>query len=358
MAPLGLVMAVLMGLAPLVGWKGSSDLPKELRWSALTAAALLVLGLLFGMRDLLLLLFLAAVGLAVGTNVQAFMRSYDRGGIVRAGGYAAHLGVTFMLIAILAQSGGVPTKVDLGLRSPEPVRDMTMTFQGWRPAEGPNGKQAVVVDVEKDGRTFRTYPRIYQVFGNGQWMTRTEPFIHRGVLADLYIAPAQYEPRSIADAGGAEVSLTRGDTASGLGYRFTFDRFEFDPDHMATGENTAWVVLTVERDGRTETVRPALKVTQEGVSSDRVELSPLPDGTQHVVMIGEIDVDSGRVDLLVFDASQHAVDPMNLGGVLTLEVSTKPLMNFLWIGVLMFVLGGLASAWKRTTDLLPRGPRD
>ena len=100
---------------------------------------------------------------------------------------------------------------------------------------------AVVVDVERGGRSFRTHPKIYQIFGGGDWMTRTEPYIHRTIFGDLYIAPAQYEP--------------------------------------------------------------------------------------------------------------HATAPEALGGVLTLEVSTRPLMGFLWLGVLIVVRGGGTATWRRTREL-------
>jgi cytochrome c-type biogenesis protein CcmF len=225
----------------------------------------------------------------------------------------------------------------------------TMTFQGWQvPPPGSQQKQAAVVDVDLSGRTIRTYPRLYSVFGNGQWMTRTEPYIHRSPHQDLYIAPAQYEERTIADVGGAELELSRGESGTALGYTLTFEGFESSTEHMSdSGENTAFAVITASRDGRSQTVRPALTISAEGARANRAELDGLADGVRHVIMIDGINVDNGLVKLLLFDPDEYTADPAALGGILTLEVSTKPLMSLLWIGILIVVVGGFLSAWRR-----------
>jgi cytochrome c biogenesis factor len=171
--------------------------------------------------------------------------------MARAGGYVAHLGATLIFISILAQSGSEQVKVEMDLGRPIEVMGMTMVFQGWTVPANPadSEKQAVVVDVIRNGRTIRTYPRMYQVFANGQWMTRTEPYIHRSAGGDLYLAPAQYVPRTDA----------------------------------------------------------------------------------------------------------HISDPNAPGGTLTLEVSTKPLMSLLWMGILITVFGGLTATWRRYREFRESG---
>jgi cytochrome c-type biogenesis protein CcmF len=347
--PLGLAIAFLMGLAPLVGWKGSRELPRGLAISAGAAVLTTLFGALLGMRRPFELLFLASVGLALGTNVLAFIRAYGRGGLARAGGYMAHLGATLIFLSLLAQTASEQVKVDLELKKPVSVMGFTMTFQGWQvPPPGSQQKQAAVVDVDLSGRTIRTYPRLYSVFGNGQWMTRTEPYIHRSPHQDLYIAPAQYEERTIADVGGAELELSRGESGTALGYTLTFEGFESSTEHMSdSGENTAFAVITASRDGRSQTVRPALTISAEGARANRAELDGLADGVRHVIMIDGINVDNGLVKLLLFDPDEYTADPAALGGILTLEVSTKPLMSLLWIGILIVVVGGFLSAWRR-----------
>jgi hypothetical protein len=179
-------------------------------------------------------------------------------------------------------------------------------------------------------------------------MTRSEPYIVRRLSHDLYIAPAEFRPTTLEETGGLRLQIGRGETVSTGEYELTFHRFEFDADHtMGMGENIAWMVLQARRGDQEQRVRAGLAVSDDGLTPLPATLDELDPHSRPVVVVDHINVDSGQVTLVFFESQDRAVDPTRLGGTLTVEVSTKPLMAMLWVGILIVVAGGLISAGHR-----------
>ncbi len=355
--PLGILIALGIGLSVLLRWKGSGTVSRN---ALITAAVLGVLGMglawLGGIRDLLFLLFGGGGLFALTANLIIFERSLSQGGWRVAGGYLAHIGVALMLVAIVAATTSRNQKVDLPFRTPVTAMGYQLTFTGTQPE--PEGKQSWLIELIPEGggakRILR--PLLYQMWGSGQMMTRAEPYILRRPRGDLYVAPAQYVPASDALAGmGEAFSLAKGESRTLDGTTLTFENYDMG-GHGADGSGMAapggvGARIRVRWEGGEELVIPRLNPGGDG----HEEMLPLPDGSGAMLRLQGINADAGSVSLLV-TGQDAAIDGRAVGGLLTVELSEKPLMNFLWAGVILALLGGAVSVWRRSQLL--RKPSD
>ena len=342
--PLGILLALVTGIGVLLRWKGG----REVAVAALVAAgAAGVIGIAaaacMGTAGILNLIFAGSAVFALVANLILFERALSGGGLKRAGGYLSHIGVALMLIAVVAATTGRKEQADLVYRSPTPVLDYELTFTGWITL--PEGKQATTVQLSRPGSggALVLRPRLYRQYGSGQMMVRAEPHISRGLTRDLYLAPVQYLPPGEAmDAAGETFTLTRGESRTFDEITFTFE--DYDRGGHGAGEMTAGSIgarVILETPYGSETLIP--RMTMGGGAPAPVQL-PAEIGGQ--LSLRRIDADNGRVELL-YATRDAPADGRSEGGILTVELSEKPLMSILWTGVVLVLLGGLIAAVRR-----------
>jgi len=96
--------------------------------------------------------------------------------------------------------------------------------------------------------------------------------------------------------------------------------------------------VQVEREGKSEVVHPVVVVNGGG----RTELpATLSDGG--TVSMSEIQADRRRVTLAV-----HTPDMPAAPEALAVHISTKPMINLVWIGVSITLLGSLLAIRRRS----------
>jgi cytochrome c-type biogenesis protein CcmF len=346
--PLGVLLALGIGLSVLLRWKGSANVGRTAIFSAAAAGLIgMVLAHLAGIRDPLFVLFAGGGVFALVANLVVFERSLTQGGWRVAGGYLAHIGVALMLVAIVAATTSRQQKVDLPFRTPVAAMGYTLTFLQTEPE--PEGKQAWLIEIARVGggakRILR--PRLYQMWGSGQMMTRAEPYILRRPGGDLYVAPAEYVPPERALSGlGRILTLAKGESGEVDGTTLTFENYEMGAHGSGGSGMTAaggvGARVRVRWTGGEETVVPRLVPGGDGHAGTL----PLPGSSDRLLRLQGINADAGTVTLLVTDAAT-ALDGRAVGGLLTVEISEKPLMSLLWIGVLLALLGGAISIGRR-----------
>ncbi len=160
-----------------------------------------------------------------------------------------------------------------------------------------------------------------------------KPFIKKYLLYDLYLSPQSQQ--TVGD--GDKMILAKGeqDSISDLGVKFLgFDMSSHDEGQgMSVG-----AILEVTRDSVTQKVTPYMSFTETGKKSVEAKL---PDGDGSVIL-RDIQADAGMVSL------QFAgVKGMDVVDLLVLEVSTKPLINLVWLGIIMICVGTLISFVRR-----------
>jgi cytochrome c-type biogenesis protein CcmF len=323
-APLGLLVAILVALGPLVRWR--QEAPSGMGRKALPAAiAGLVaagLALLLGMRDPLDALLVFGAFFALTANLQVTLKAARRG-LPYAAGYVSHLGFALMLVGVIAYSTfGKDKQIALPQGQAVEVLGYQLRYDGKRPQ--PDGKDRVAVLVTKDGRSFEAEPVIYYSAFN-QGMMRN-PHVERGVTQDLYIAPIELQAG--ADALPSVV-LGKGQAGEAGGLALQFEEFEREGVMGDPNGFTIRARVKVGEGAAAAIVRPAVKVTPYGL--ERVP-ADLPDGG--ALTLADVDPGSGTARFALRAAGAVAASE-----VLAVEVSTKPLIGLVWIGMGL-LLGG------------------
>jgi cytochrome c-type biogenesis protein CcmF len=341
--PLALVILLLLILGPLLGWRDTNvrHLMRALRWPGLAAILVTVASILIlGVRDPMDLGYIGLGVFALGTNLVMVIRTL-KSGVLRIGGYLAHMGLAVLLIGVVGSIAYATPDERLVLEQGETqgMFGYNMTFNGWK--QTPDGKGVLDVSVTRGGQTFAAQPQLW--FNQRMGATMATPAIWGKPLQDLYVTPAEYLP---AENPNAPV-LGRGDTFNAGPYELRFIGFDVDRDRMQSGEAfEVGAQLQVRYEGQDATVTPKVEVQPNATELVDVPVE-LPGG--HVIHLQNIDVNRQMVAL--------QIDGLNLPvtkAKAVLTVSVKPLVNLVWAGVIIGVLGGAIAAIRRALELNAR----
>jgi cytochrome c-type biogenesis protein CcmF len=333
---LGVLLSALTGLAPLVRWR--HDRAERVMRSAVTPAALAFLGLtvgvLLGVRQPMALILLGTAGFAFAANLVITARALRRGPAFAAG-YVSHLGVAIFLVGVLGLSQfGRELPVELPLGQPKSAFGFEFTYRGLEAA--PHGRSRAVIAVRGEGREFRARPPLYySEFNRG--MMRA-PHVERFWDRDLYISPVEILQ---ADRGLPGITLSRGESGHVGDALVTFQSVSME---RTEGQVRVTADVLVERDGKTEQVRPAL-VVDLGESKRTSVPAPLAGGGSVDLTDVQADLQAGqrRITLAVRTPGMPAAPE-----ALAVQISTKPLINLVWIGVCLTLVGSLLAIRRRS----------
>ncbi len=202
--PLMAPVLFLMGIGPLVRWRGDSlpDVASRLKWALAVAVAtgFLLPFTLDGFNPWATLGFFLAIWIALSVLVSfrerlKFSQGANRFSRLAAlplgfwGMQMAHFGMAIGIAGITVVANYESEKtVRMEVGSFTEMAGYTFTFRGHTEHDGPNYRAARgVVEVSKDGRTLYTlHPekRIYNASG----MPMTEAALHPSIWRDLYVS--------------------------------------------------------------------------------------------------------------------------------------------------------------------------
>jgi len=190
------------------------------------------------------------------------------------------------------------------------------------------------------------YPKIFVNDRTRQLMVN--PAISSGLFSDLYLSPLEYDPGS-AGGRGAQLALAKGgeERVGDAVVRF----LDFDLGdrgaalaRMASGEMVTIVArLEVTRDGRTESVAPEYRFSQGG--SAEAPPVTLPGGGR--VAVSRLNAAAGEVELVFDGLGAAALAPARL----SLDVTKKPLVQLVWWGIYVVMMGGILATVGRVRQL-------
>jgi cytochrome c-type biogenesis protein CcmF len=333
--PLAVAMGLLIGLAPLMRWRKQE--PDALLKAALPSIAVAVVlalaAIAGGVREPVPALVLFAAAFALAANTVVTVRGF-RAGWKHGTAFLAHLGVAVMLIGIIASSGyGRAVQVQLPQGQERSALGYRLTFQGVH--HDPGGQDRVMIAVDADRRKFSALPALYWSEFNQGYMKK--PHIERFATHDVYISPLD-----LVGGGGEEslLWLERGETKQVGQAKYTFVDFD---NQMGDIVRVA-ARLRVEIGGRTVPARPVVEVNTKAGSTNSIP-DYLPGGGS--IQIGRVDPATGRVGLEV----PGLAAPERGGEILAVEVSTKPLINLVWLGSVIMLVSVFLSAIRRLLDL-------
>lgn len=363
--PIAILVALLLSVVPFLTWKGDppARLLRNLLPSLAVAGAVTVVAAIVAVRDPFHLLYVLLATLALATNVHKTFLKARTQGLRSAGGYLAHVGVAIMFLGFLTSSAyDHSRKVTLPLDQPQEVSGRTLTFVGFLEKTSPRDKDTMVVEVrEPDGTVFHSYPKLFRNERSGQIMAQPHvkalplPVLS---LRDYYVSPLQYDPGESARAGGM-VELAQGESADLGGYQVRFTGFDLGGGNalaqMMEGTGTVNLGVQVELTGPGGSARQLVPVYRIDQAQGTVETPPasVPGGGR--VQVAGINATQGTVQLSVQGLpGMQATEGKSPS--LSVDVTEKPLIELVWIGLWVVLAGGALAIAHRLKQALQGEP--
>jgi cytochrome c-type biogenesis protein CcmF len=335
-APLAVALGLLLGIAPLMRWREQdraglirAALPPAL--AALVATAIAVFA---GVRQPMPAAVVFGASWALASNFIVTVRGF-RAGWKHGVAYLGHMGVAVMLIGIVASSGyGTAVQVQLPQGQERSALGYRLRFEGIKRRN--DGKDRVMIAVDAPERRFEAAPTLYWSEFNQGYMKK--PHIERFLTHDIYISPLEMVGQDHAAENA--LWLSKGETRQVGQVKYTFVDF----DRQMGDVVRVAARLRVEIGGRTVPARPVLEVNMQNGTRNSIP-DYLPGGGS--VQIAAVDPNTGRVAIEVPGMGGGATT----GDVLAVEVSTKPLINLVWVGAILMLGSALGSVVRRALDL-------
>jgi cytochrome c-type biogenesis protein CcmF len=338
--PIALLIAFLLAFVPYLTWKGENSAQQILRRLAVPGIFALVVAVgavVWAVRQPFHLLFIFFAALALATNVHKTFLKYRSGGLRGAGGYLAHVGVGVILLGIVASSAyDESTKVTLEMGVPRQVGDATLTFTRMVPRQGFQ-KEGMEIAVQRGGKQFTVTPRMFMNDRTRQLMVN--PDIKTTPLMDFYVSPIEFDP------GQSSLQLAKGDSGQIGDVTVRFVSFDLQAEGNAMAQMAA---------GKPVVIGAAVEITRGGKTAQLKPLYQLNPATGEVSSAPAELPGGGQISVSGIDASNGAVR-LDVAGVatparLSVDVTHKPLIQLVWGGLYIVLIGGLMSTVNRVRE--------
>lgn len=388
--PLIIMMAVAMAATPYFAWKGGNEtevgkrLLKPYIVALVLTMGLTITGFLLGIRKPLMILLFACAIFTVTANIALILpRLRTKPARKTVGGFVAHAGAGFTLagIACLIAFSTSSTEVELVRDMPKQVMGYTFTYKGQTSQPYDRDKNALRIEVRHGKYVWEANPRYYvapwanedTVFANppailpsiynvhsGYDLMRLLPWNNPFLWGDLYIA-ANQEPHSLQapmlpPSPNKGFMLGPGESTQIGEYTFTLRGLGLNPEARAALGNPQefaklpqyffQATVDVTFRGQTQTVMPQLKMEKTGGEYAIPAQIPGPNG--RAVML--------KIDITGNEAQQSKVSFRTLNAddpaeAVAIDISTKPGIGLVWLGSLLYTLGGLVAYRRRALEL-------
>lgn len=348
--PLIPVLAI-MAAAPFLGWTTTASARwKRLALCALVSLALAAVAYWFatvgapGHMGIAALLWLT--GFAVVANAVRFFER-ARAGAARSGGFVMHTGVALTLMGLIASRGfeqsafgpltmNEPAKLEMGSvgflatlqKSPTP-RDLI----------APEHRLDITVaNLETESSGYQMRPTMFFMPGMGEgapMQTIARPSIVRRLGYDLYLSVNGRETAYVRD-----ISVTKGTpTTVMIGddpVKITYVDSHVSGDGESEGSK---ISLNFEVEYKGDTANPFAGLEYTG---DEVRHLDSLVGSVFGIRVESVDSDTtATISLLTPEP------------VFLIELFYKPLTSLVWLGALLFALGGVLAIYQRGSATQP-----
>jgi cytochrome c-type biogenesis protein CcmF len=338
--PLGLILAVLMIIGPLLGQRDSNAraLLRTIRIPGIVAFVVTAIAVVLGARSVFVALYVGIATFAVGTNIVMIVRTL-KAGWLRIGGYLAHVGIMIFVVGAIASTwyATPETRILVPEGQTMSIYGYDVAFNGWR--MDAKGQGVLDMNVTRGGRVTSATPMLY--FNPRMGATMATPSVRSEIYQDMYISPVEYQPpfdRNIAD-------LNQGQTKEVGPYAITFNGFVV-PTDKTTDKADISAQLTIVYEGKSYDITPGIIVlANETDPAKAVQEMPvdLPGG--YTASMAAFDPNQKRVIVRV-GGLNLPVDPARA----VVTVTVKPGIVFVWAGIIIAVLGGAIAVVRRQLE--------
>jgi cytochrome c-type biogenesis protein CcmF len=234
-------------------------------------------------------------------------------------------------------------KTTLPINEKKSVLGYELEYTGLIPAA--DGKDKVFINI--DGK--ENYAKFYWSEYSRAYMVA--PAVRNTILRDLYISPIQIIP-----AGGnanhsqdthEHVLLKKKSDVEWNGYTLNLQGYDMNSQHM-TGDGgdvgIAAIIQVTNKDKNIDTqIKPLVKME---ANQKKVSAVVLP-GSSVKVYINGINVENKSLDLAIIDPKETESKKTESPEMLAAEISVKPLINILWLGTVIMIIGFFFSLYYR-----------
>ena len=333
--PLGMLLLVLMALAPVLKWKRQQEIGWLVALWPGAAATLVALGVAWasGMRSTSHLTLVGLAAFALAVNAVVTVRLFRRGWSYGAG-YLGHAGIAVMILGmVLSTALGKTERLQLPQNQTVSSMGYSVSFHGDE--TNPRGQRVLKITVERPDFRFEARPRLYaSPQGDGQ--IREPALARRG---ELYVSPLDVTPGAFSPSEPLVLEQGREVVKDGVGY--TFGGFR-----MESGARLQVLADVAVRQGTNIVhVWPGLSAGPDGSQPIEAQIEGLG-----ALSVTKIDADHHRVALLL--PTLDMAPPTAV-----VDFSTKPLIPLVWIGALLAVLGTGLAGIRRAAERRPLAER-
>ncbi len=337
--PIAILLGFLIAIAPGLSWKKSNTSQKKKYILPVSVSVLLTITAFFlGINNIvhLTIFFLFISAIIVNSEMVIGMIRKKNWGF---GGYLSHVGIGLMMMGIITSSAyETSVKTTLPINSQKKVLDYDMKYAGFR--TGADGKDEAVIEITGTQiKNLVANPKFYWSEFNQAYMRN--PSVHNLWLKDVYISPIQVIPAEEHDHGES-IDIKKGTQVYFEEYTIKFLGYEMD-GHDGDSEKIkiAAVVSIMDKSQKYE-LKPSI-LLQDG--KQEMVPSEIPNSSRSL-SIANIDVESNTLTLHITDDEMEKSE----AGVelLAIEVTEKPLINILWLGTVLMILGLMVSLIYRT----------
>jgi len=357
--PLVIFIMLLNAVSLIARWNGKKIFSNytSLILPLLLALAGTITSMILGVTDPIFVILTFSAWFSLIINLElAFKVMLAR--ISSAGAYFSHAGVALLLIGIVWTSRySVMQHAQLVQGVPNTVLGYTLTYKGKERIEKEfidREKYRFHITIEKDGIISTVAPLLFWSDFNKRQSAFLEPGIDWSFGRDLYISP-----KATGETGGVPTLVLSKDQKE----RFPTDstrsiRFlAFDMSRMRSGPDSAGKIYPsaiVRLFSASDSIEISLRA---GMNMQTTEITPEPvklPGTTHRLSFAKLlakkgDLANSQIEIS-FEDTSNPVPPKK--EVFTVEVSIKPLINLVWLGVILMVTGFFISIAKHKKDLL------
>ncbi|HUI31322.1 MAG TPA: cytochrome c-type biogenesis CcmF C-terminal domain-containing protein [Candidatus Acidoferrales bacterium] len=350
--PLGLLIIALIGFAQLVWWDHSDRkvFLKNLTLPVAAATLTAIAALSLSVKDATVILIMSAAAFAFVAHFAAAVRIV-RGNPKYIGGPVTHAGLALMFIGIIA-STALESKTTVQLQQGKPVSVFgnEITYAHNAKVEG---KDAFMVHLRNGSTEANLKPAMYySYYSQG---TMREPDIKSYFGYDLYVSPLAVDNGGAASTSTGAVKIVVLQKGKQVklddGTQLILVRFDMNSaghDAMQQGGNFMVAsLIDASKNGKTIEISPELNF----VNGKENAVPAQAFGNMLIVMDMNVGM-GGANGTASVRLAVHSVDMVQSVSlpVLTVEVSKKPLIGFLWAGTILLFVGLAISMYRRFAE--------
>lgn len=355
-APFAYVFLLLLGLVPFLSWRKVENTDAFIQRISVPWYATLVLGMIVAVASYFLRLpvavgvfFLMLLAVFATLSNAILVWRLAKRSPMSLGGYLTHVGVGLVLLGAAA-SAFYEQKAEAVLTNGMPAEmfGFKVSYAGMTHPDEELGKNnAVRLKFESlnGGKSFEARPIYYFDMYNPMQLPRVaEPYIYKHALYDVYIAIGSDGAGDIErmQDPGKTLPIRRGETKKLGDYTIHFKRFQIQGT-MGGADMSIGSVLDVEYKGKKTELVP---VVVFGKGSKPVKL---PGGGEVAIFADEIDANNRQVVLHFFGMPGQTTMPDHI--IVPVEVRLKPLINLVWLGTILMMLGGGIAMRRRFAEV-------